>query len=143
MSSTAAAARLSRQQKSPVGQKQIGRPKKITPEISSSVETRSIVDSCLTDLHILRQIHERCANVQLSEALVSIKGNRLGFRWRSPLVKQDLSVPPQFGTNGTSRKKLVPTPPSPENLKACEFQTRIHLEIPAVPSRKSELQRSH
>jgi hypothetical protein len=89
MSSTAAAARFNRQQQSPLDQKQIGRPKQITPEISSSIKTLSLLDSCLTHIHILRQIHERWLKVQLSEALVSIEGDRQRFHWGPPLVKQD------------------------------------------------------
>jgi transposase len=87
---------ISQQQKSPVGQKQMGRPKKITAEISSYIETLSLLDSCLTNIHIARLIHEKWPNVTLSEASVSIERNKLGFHWRSPLVKQEVSVPQQF-----------------------------------------------
>jgi hypothetical protein len=54
---------------SDVTPKQMGRPKKITPEISSFIETVSRLDACLTHQHIANLIHQRWPNVTLSIAI--------------------------------------------------------------------------
>jgi hypothetical protein len=70
----------------------VGRPKKLTDEISSSIETLSCMDSTLTNLQIAIMIHQRWATVSLSASSVSPERIRFGFIWRPPLVKQDLSI---------------------------------------------------
>jgi transposase len=72
--------------------KKMGRPKKLTPEISQFIETRSYLDASLTNLEIMFMVNREYAPVQLSESSVSAERCRLGFTWRPPLVKQDLDI---------------------------------------------------
>jgi hypothetical protein len=69
-----------------------GRPKKITPAMSSSIEILSCLDSSLTNREILMMARSHSPTIALSESSVSAGRIRLGFTWRSPLVKQDLTI---------------------------------------------------
>jgi transposase len=72
--------------------KKMGRPKKLTPEISQEIETLSYLDATLTNIEIMNFINRDFAPVHLSESSVSAERVRLGFLWRPPLVKQEMSV---------------------------------------------------
>jgi transposase len=71
--------------------KKIGRPRKITPEISSYIETLSCLDSALTNFEIANLVRSRWPTITLSESSVSAERIKLGFTWRPPLVKQELT----------------------------------------------------
>jgi hypothetical protein len=70
----------------------IGRPTKITAEVSSNIDTLSSLDSALTNAEIAGKIQMRWPNLKLSLSSVSAERIRLGFTWRPHLVKQELSV---------------------------------------------------
>jgi transposase len=70
----------------------MGRPKKLTPEISDCIETLSLLDSTLTNFALMNMVNQKFAPVHLSLSSVSAERVRLGFLWRPPLVKQDLST---------------------------------------------------
>jgi hypothetical protein len=73
----------------------MGRPKKITAEVSSYIETLSSLDSTLTNFEIRKLIQSRWTSLKLSESSVSAERIKLGFIWRPPFVKQDLTVAQQ------------------------------------------------
>jgi hypothetical protein len=68
------------------------RPKKITPAVSSYIETLSFLNSSLTNREILIVVCSRWPTTPLSEFSVSAELIRLGFTWRHPLVRQDLTI---------------------------------------------------
>jgi hypothetical protein len=70
----------------------VGRPKKLIDEISSYIETLSCMDLTLTNFQIATMIQQRWAIVSLSASSVSVERIRLGFTWRPPPMKQDLSI---------------------------------------------------
>jgi hypothetical protein len=71
--------------------KKMGRPKKITEEISNYIEILSSIDASLTNGVIAAKIYDRLGKT-LSEQSVSAERIRLGFHWRPPLVKQELTA---------------------------------------------------
>jgi hypothetical protein len=70
----------------------IGRPQKITAEVSSDIDMLSSLDSTLINTEIARKIQARWSNLKLSPSSVSGERVRLGFTRRLPLVNQGLSV---------------------------------------------------
>jgi hypothetical protein len=73
----------------------MGRPKWITAEVSSYIETLSSLDSTLTNFEIQNLIQSRWTSLKPSESSVSAERIKLGFIWRPPFVKQDLTVAQQ------------------------------------------------
>jgi hypothetical protein len=72
--------------------KKLGGQKKINPAMSSYIETLACLDSSLTNREILMMFRLRWPRIPLSESLVSAERIQLGFTWRRPLVKQDLTI---------------------------------------------------
>jgi hypothetical protein len=70
----------------------MGRPKKVTPVMSSYIETFSCLDSSLTNSEILMMARSRWHTIPPSESSVSAERIRLGFTWCLQLVKQDLTI---------------------------------------------------
>jgi hypothetical protein len=57
------------------------RPKKITLEIFSYIETLSSLDSGMTNFEILNLISSRWLAIKLSESTISSERIKLGFTW--------------------------------------------------------------
>jgi hypothetical protein len=76
--------------------KKIGWPKKITPAMSSYIETLSCLNSNLTNREILMMVRSRWPTIPLSESSASAEHIRLGFTWRSLLVKQYLTIVQEY-----------------------------------------------
>jgi hypothetical protein len=72
------------------------RKKIIVPEISRCIETLSLMDSPLTNNQIKTKIQERRPDLEVSRNTIRDAWVNLGFKFRPPMIKQNLSPGQRF-----------------------------------------------
>jgi hypothetical protein len=73
-----------------------GQTKMLMPDISYYIETLSLMDSLLTNDQIKAKVQERWPNPEVSCNMIREARMNLGFKFRSPMIKPDLSPEHRF-----------------------------------------------
>jgi hypothetical protein len=68
----------------------------ITPEVSGDIETLSLMDARLSNAHIKAKVEERWPDLKVGKTSIRDARSNLGFKFRPPMIKQELSPEQQF-----------------------------------------------